>query len=103
MLRVLTGQVRHQEALTRLNMVALTAMPSASAMTAVVVKPGFLTSWRMANRRSAQKLSSMGHWHTSRLRSLTSVRFPNERREAINAGWGDPSLRCRIRIRANLP
>ena len=48
---------------------ALAPMASVSVKTAVMVKPGDLRSWRSANRTSAQIDSSVGHCHTSRLRS----------------------------------
>src|ERR1700753_595396 len=59
---------------------ALAPMASVSVKTAVMVKPGDLRSWRSANRTSAQIDSSVGHCHTSRLRSSTAVRLPKATR-----------------------
>src|SRR5881275_1971767 len=45
-------------AFTKLNIAVFAPMPSASVSTATAVKPGFFSSWRMANFRSfmAQRL-----------------------------------------------
>src|SRR2546430_11875616 len=57
---------------TRLKIVAFTAMPRANVSTATAVNPGFLTSIRMASRKSMTKVS-IGTPHLSRFRDRKSV------------------------------
>src|SRR5262249_11659873 len=51
-----TGGCRITNALTRLNTVEFTAIPSASVTTATIVNPGFLASIRAASRKSFRKV-----------------------------------------------
>src|SRR5213078_2108197 len=48
----LNGSGRRNRSLTRLKIVVLSPMPSASVKTATKVNPGYLRNWRMAKRRS---------------------------------------------------
>src|ERR1051325_3818905 len=47
-----TGNGRRAIELNKAKMAEFTPMPSASVSTATAVKPGFFSSWRMANLRS---------------------------------------------------
>jgi len=75
-----------------LNIVALTAIPSASVITATEVNPGDLANCRAANRTSASMLSSVSHCQASRLRSSIRLTLPNSRRAVCSASaLGTPS------------
>src|SRR6266540_3381616 len=51
----LNGGGRSSTALTTLKIAVFAPMPSASVSTATAVKPGFFSSWRMANLRSVME------------------------------------------------
>src|SRR5215472_7185041 len=60
-------------------------IPTASAVTAISVNPGFFAMARKAKRKSCQQLSKAVNVHISRQASFSTVGLPNRRRDSARS------------------
>jgi hypothetical protein len=101
------GRGRSSTPLIRLNIAVVAPMPSASVNVVVRAKPGFLRSWRIAKRRSCNRLSI--HISRKARSGLLEVHFQCQPGRKISsckqercAQGGSAEAVCGVRIRGCL-